>query len=277
MNDDDYDNLDDVSVTKYKNYNEFLNKFINQEDKMYLEDEDLARDVKELYAVNKGDIKCREDFDRKKKEIEMLDQLDETKEKPLYSEGKTFPENTFLWHLATREYDVRNGRKSTIIFIRYREANDREISAYIDYRERLKNDNFEDIFSGKKDLVPRPSDLSYYNWTVQKVYSNDSTFFRVDAGPKERLSFRNNTDRKIINVDLEFLAKHNNLDVKRIPVSLKKEINDDEEVILDLNNNNNNKKTNKKIEKEKNNFEGIEKQEVGYKQIVIFDYETRSK
>lgn len=54
MDNDDYDNLDDIAVTKYKNYNEFLDKFINQEDKMYLEDEDLARDVKELYAVNKG-------------------------------------------------------------------------------------------------------------------------------------------------------------------------------------------------------------------------------
>jgi hypothetical protein len=197
--------------------------------------------------------------------------MDETKEKPLYSEGKTFPENSFLWHLATREYDVRNGRKSTIIFIRYRETNDREISAYIDYRERLKNDNFEDIFNGKKDLIPRPSDLSYYNWTVQKVYSNDSTFFRVDAGPKERLSFRNNTDRKIINVDLEFLAKHNNLDVKRIPVNIKKEEKEDDAFLIESN-----KKSNKKII-EKDDFEGIEKQKVGYKQIVIFDYETRSK
>lgn len=212
----------------------------------------------------------------------MLDQMDETKEKPLYSEGKTFLENSFLWHLATREYDVRNGRKSTIIFIRYREANDREISAYIDYRERLKNDNFEDIFNGKKDLIPRPSDLSFYNWTVQKVYSNDSTFFRVDAGPKERLSFRNNTDRKIINVDLEFLAKHNNLDVKRIPVNIKKKEEKDEDgnfMNEDLNNNiiNNKRLTKKIVVLEKDDFEGIEKLETGYKQIVIFDYETRSK
>lgn len=203
----------------------------------------------------------------------MRDYMDETKEKPLYSEGKVFPEGSFLWHLATREYDVRNGRKSTIIFVRYREINGKEVSAYIDYRERLKNDNFEDIFTGKRDLIPRPSDLSYYNWTIQKVYSNDSTFFRVDAGPKERLSFRNNTDRKIINVDLEFLSKHSNLDVKRIPVDIKKikpDINEGEEKL--------GKRTIEKNEKEKDEDpEKYDKLQSGYKQIVIFDYETRSK
>ncbi len=61
----------------------------------------------------------------------------------------------------------------------------------------------EGVFKEGKPLLPKPTDLSYYNWTLQKVNSTDSTFFRVDAGPKERLSFKNNTDRKIINVDLE--------------------------------------------------------------------------
>jgi hypothetical protein len=204
----------------------------------------------------------------------MRDQQDETKEKPLYSEGKTFSEGTFLWHLASREYDVRNGRKSTIIFIRYLEQNGKEISAYIDYRERLKNDNFEDIFNGKKDLIPRPSDLSYYNWTIQKVYSNDSTFFRVDAGPKERLSFRNNTDRKIINVDLEYLSKHSVNDVKRIPVVFDKELK-----IKGSETERENDRKSQRIEKDnkEEDSEKIEKVEYGYKQIVIFDYETRSK
>ena len=51
--------------------------------------------------------------------------------------------------------------------------------------------------------------------------SNDSTFFRVDAWPKERLSFKNNTYRKIINVDLEYIEKHPGLDVKRIPINIR--------------------------------------------------------
>jgi hypothetical protein len=52
METDDLDNFDDIA--DIKSYNDFLNKFIQKDDLIYLEDEDLARDVKELYAVNKG-------------------------------------------------------------------------------------------------------------------------------------------------------------------------------------------------------------------------------
>ena len=136
----------------------------------------------------------------------MRGYIDENKEKPLFSQDKDFPVGTFLYELAIREQEVRNGRKSTILFIRYKDTNGKEYSAYIDYRERLKNDNFEEIFNGSKDLIPKTTDLSYYGWNQKKVCSNDSTFFRVDAAPKERLSFRNNTDRKTINVDLDYLS-----------------------------------------------------------------------
>ena len=239
--DDQYENFDELNITNFRNYGDYLSKFITKEDKMYLDDDDLARELRELYANNKGDIKSKEDFDRKKREIEMRDQVDEKKEKPLYSEGKKFEEGSFLHALQQREYDVRNGR---IIFIRYRDINKKEISAYIDYRERLKTDNFDDIFNGKKDLVPKASDLSYYNWSSQKVTSGDSTFFRVDAGHKERLSFRNKTDRKIINVDLGYLDQHKNLDLKRTAIKL-----------ADL----------------------PEDNKPGYRKIAIFDYETRTK
>ena len=60
-----------------------------------------------------------------------------------------------------------------------------------------------------------------YNWALQKVNSTDLTFFRVDAGPKERLIFKNNIERKIINVDLEYIKKHPELDVKRIPINIR--------------------------------------------------------
>jgi hypothetical protein len=51
---EDYENMDDLSITKVDNYQQFLDKFITNEDKMYLEDEDLIRDVKHFHAVNKG-------------------------------------------------------------------------------------------------------------------------------------------------------------------------------------------------------------------------------
>lgn len=287
MYDEEYDNNEDKFVEGFDNYYEFLGEFIKPEDRMYLEDEDLARDVKELYEINKGDIRCKADFDRKKEEIELKGKKDESKEKPLYSQGKTFEKGTFLYELAEREQEVRNGRKSTIIFIRYKEKSGKESSAYIDYRERLKNDNFEEIFNGTKDLIPRNTDLSYYSWNHKKINSNDSTFFRVDAGPKELLSFRNNTDRKIINVDLDYLEKNPNLDVERIPIDLKKNDVNIESVLHGI--------SSKKVDKMNKNDASVKKikamnalnkniskakveeKDWGYQQIVIFDYQTRNK
>ena len=273
-----------------------MDSFVLPEDKKYLEDEQLARDIKELYNVNKGEIRSKADFYKKKEELDALNKEEDTKERPLFSLNMNYKKGSFLDFLQEREREVKNGRKSTIIFVRYKDKKGKETSAYIDYRERLKNDDdMYGFFKEGKPLLPKPTDLSYYNWTMQKVTSNDSTFFRVDAGPKERLSFKNNTDRKIINVDLQFLEKHQNLDVKRIPINVKgtdgtKDIIVEEEskserskvqkiipkVItitpIDVKKENiklRNKKKNKEVDDEKDNW--------GYQQVVIFDYETRSK
>ena len=282
---DDFDNFEDIS--KIETYAQFLDRFVTDEDRMYLEDEELARDVKELYAVNKGEIRSKADFERKKKEIEAMNQEEDNKERPLFSLNMEYRKGSFLDQLAERESEVRNGRKSTIIFIRYKDKKGKETSAYIDFRERLKSDEMEGVFKEGKPLLPKPTDLSYYNWTLQKVNSTDSTFFRVDAGPKERLSFKNNTDRKIINVDLEYIEKHPGLDVKRIPINIKNkdgsrdfkkegQSNKAKFVVTPVDvkkENSRMKKANKKKEEE----EEKEKDNWGYQQIVIFDYETRSK
>jgi hypothetical protein len=282
---DDFDNFEDIS--KIETYAQFLDRFVTDEDRMYLEDEELARDVKELYAVNKGEIRSKADFERKKKEIEAMNQEEDNKERPLFSLNMEYRKGSFLDQLAERESEVRNGRKSTIIFIRYKDKKGKETSAYIDFRERLKSDEMEGVFKEGKPLLPKPTDLSYYNWTLQKVNSTDSTFFRVDAGPKERLSFKNNTDRKIINVDLEYIEKHPGLDVKRIPINIKNkdgsrdfkkegQSNKAKFVVTPVDVKKENSRM-KKANKKKGEEEEKEKDNWGYQQIVIFDYETRSK
>ena len=40
----------------------------------------------------------------------------------------------------------------------------REISGYIDLAHRLKTEDFKNYFERVKVLLPRPSDLSFYNW-----------------------------------------------------------------------------------------------------------------
>ena len=81
------------------------------------------------------------------------------------------------------------------------------------------------------------------------------------------------TDRKVINVDLEFLNKHHNIDVNRIEVDIPVNRNDD-------NDKGKKKKDRAAKEKEKENEDDPEKFDkltIGNKQIVIFDYETRSE
>ncbi len=56
MDNEEYENIDDFSITKYKTYNDFLDKFVNEDDRKYLEDEDLIREVKHFHALNKGRI-----------------------------------------------------------------------------------------------------------------------------------------------------------------------------------------------------------------------------
>ena len=278
------DNFDDIS--NIETYSQYLDKYVTKEDLMYLEDEEFARKVKELYEVQKGEIRNKDDFDRKKKELYEKNNEIEEKEQIQFSQNMHYIKGSFLDLLKERESDVRNGTKSTIIFIRYKDKKGKETSAYIDYRDRLKNEEMEAVFEGGLPLIPKPNDLSYFNWNIQKVNSLDSTFFRVDAGPKERLSFKNNSDRKIINVDLEYIENHPGLYVRRIPVVIK---NENDDIINQVKYDDNSKlkvthidveKENvrlKNLNKKKFNLEKNENEDWGYQQIVIFDYEIKNR
>nr|XP_013809974.1 PREDICTED: uncharacterized protein C4orf22 homolog [Apteryx mantelli mantelli] len=118
----------------------------------------------------------------------------------LASAGKELKDN-FLRALAEREEANRTGRMSSIIFIRDRNSHHQEVSAYIDYAHRLTTDDFEVYFSGKKRLLPRNTDLSFYNWDRNVSTSNSSPNYQVIAENACGLLFKNKSDRKIINVD----------------------------------------------------------------------------
>jgi hypothetical protein len=50
-------------------------------------------------------------------------------------------------------------------------------------------------------LLPKQTDLSFFNWDAQHPFLNDSPNFRVDAHDDKGLLFRNRRDRKVINVN----------------------------------------------------------------------------
>eukprot|EP01079_Euglenida_sp_SAG-EU17-18_P008431 gene8431-1507_t len=103
--------------------------------------------------------------------------------------------------LQQREELVRNGKLSTIVFIRHVDANGMEVSGYIDFGHRLKLEDFADYFDRKKKFLPKPSDLSYYNWKTQTLHYNNSSTFQVIADNGMGLLFKHKRDRKTINVE----------------------------------------------------------------------------
>ncbi|KAG7271518.1 hypothetical protein CRUP_007507 [Coryphaenoides rupestris] len=84
---------------------------------------------------------------------------------------------------------------------RDRNAGGQEVSGYIDYAHRLQSEDFEAYFSGKKRLMPRPSDLSFYNRRTQMSTSHSSLNYEVITYNASGLVFQHKTDRKILELN----------------------------------------------------------------------------
>lgn len=196
-------------VSEFATYEDYLDKQIEGDDRKYLQDENLARRLVELNYRGSGEALKRDEFEARKKEIEEAKY--KAAHKPtqiLASAGKnakgepfSFVGKPFLQALADREERVRNGKLTSIIFIRHTNKKGQEISGYIDYAHRLSTEDFRPYFAGTKKLLPKPSDLSYYNWETQTSTSNPTPNFHVKADNETGLLFKNKRDRKIINVD----------------------------------------------------------------------------
>ncbi|XP_064395308.1 cilia- and flagella-associated protein 299-like [Halichondria panicea] len=170
----------DTIVTEYATYEDYLDSQITPTDLFYLEDEELARQLVELEYRGSGEVLKREDFELRKEaaaasKLARRDQL-----RVLCSAGKDLQGSVFLEGLAQREETNRNGKISSIIFIRDRNAKGQEISGYIDYAHRLKVDDFDPIFSSRKKLLPRHSDLSFYNWDTNFSSSNSTPNYQFN-------------------------------------------------------------------------------------------------
>ncbi|PVD38424.1 hypothetical protein C0Q70_01039 [Pomacea canaliculata] len=199
----------DNIVAEFNTYEEFLDSQITSFDLYYLEDQELARQLVELGYRGSGEVLKREEFEARKAAAEASRLSKRSQQKTLASTGKEL-KDPFLRALATREEANRSGKMTTIIFIRDKNARGQEISGYIDYAYRLKTEDFEPYFVGRKRLLPRASDLSFYNWETQTSTSNPTPNYQVIAENASGLLFKNKRDRKIINVDPKALTPGDN-------------------------------------------------------------------
>merc|ERR1712110_924478 len=118
------------------------------------------------------------EFEAKKAALEAAKLSKRSQQKQLISQGQTY-DDAFWTALAEREEPNRLAKMTSIIFIRDFNSRGQEISGYIDYAQRLKNEDFEQYFSGKKRLLPKSTDLSFYNWETQRATLNPTPNFQV--------------------------------------------------------------------------------------------------
>jgi len=190
------------SLYEFTTYEDYLDSQVKERDLQYLEDEQLARQLVELGYLGTGEALKREEFESRKRELEEAANKEKHKApKRLASAGIDFKGKPFLQALADREESIRNGKLTSILFIRDKNKAGQEISGYIDLAHRMKTEDFGPYFTSHKRLLPRPSDLSYYNWETQTCTSNPTPNFQVKAENETGLKFKNKRDRKVINVD----------------------------------------------------------------------------
>jgi len=167
----------------------------------FIKDSDIAREFVELGYRGVGHAITRKDFQERKHRAEFV--LHSRRQCPIsiISNSLTIIE-TFAKALAYREEANRTTRLLTIIFIRDKNNLGHEISAYIDYANRLKFEDFTKFFLGQNKLLPLTTDLSFYNWNTNMCISNDTNNFHL-LSDINGIRFRCEHDRKIINVDPE--------------------------------------------------------------------------
>ena len=109
----------DGSLEQYKDYEQYLDDHMLESDLYYLEDKELVRQLIELGYHGKGEILTREQFQTRKQSMEeAIRNKNANQAKSLAQAGCKFDDSPFLTALAEREERVRNGRLTTIIFIR---------------------------------------------------------------------------------------------------------------------------------------------------------------
>ncbi|KAH0574106.1 hypothetical protein SS50377_24051 [Spironucleus salmonicida] len=188
-------------VHKFKTYEEYLDSHIKPEDLFFLNSLETARRIVETSSL-KSEILKRDEFESAKREINSQKQRGQSYQTTNFaSDGANVDEFPFLFALKQREQLVKEGKLAVIVFLRDKNHSGQEISGYIDYGQRLKNEDCRGYFLRQKKLLPKSTDLSFYNWDTQFVSSMASENFELMADNEAGFLFKCRRDRKVINVN----------------------------------------------------------------------------
>ncbi|XP_012277789.1 uncharacterized protein C4orf22 homolog [Orussus abietinus] len=204
----------DRRLLKFRSFEEYLDSLVTPVDLCNLRSTYTARQVAELGYRCAGETLDRESFERRLAAVRNL--LFPVQRPYELSSECIVPTDRFFQELALRERPNRLGVISTIIFMRQLTKKQYEVSGYIDYASRLKEEDWAPFFGGKERLWPRPTDLSYYHWRLEKTLITESSNYQPVIDAKRGLLFKNVHDRKIVWVDP--LAPSPGVDTTRVRV-----------------------------------------------------------
>lgn len=189
----------DRRLLEFQNYEEYLDFLVSPVDICYLRSSKTARQLAELGYRCTGETLSERSFYRRLRAVrELLFPVRRPYE--LTSESVT-PRGRLMEELALRERANRLGILSTIVFVRRLARSQFEESAYIDFGDRLKFENWLPYYRGEKKLSPLKRDLAYYHWRMNKTHLNVTRNYVPIVDPDRGLLFKNIHDRQVISVD----------------------------------------------------------------------------
>ena len=194
------------ALAAFDTYELYLDSFISPLDRQFLQSEELARRLIEAGINPKTNLLPKEEFLRYKERAARSRTLKGRPAPRVISRGlpaALLQRDPFFLALSEREEDLINDKLSVVLFLRVAVGApgraEAEVSGYIDLGDRLAREDFTDYFEGRRLLLPRSSDLSYFNWATGKCCFNDSPNFKAQASFKRlSLSFVHRKSKKAV-------------------------------------------------------------------------------
>lgn len=190
----------DRRLLEFQNYKEYLDSLVTRADIYYLGCESTARQLAELGYRYTGETLNEESFYRHSRAVKDL-LFPVRRPYKLTSEHVTRPSGRLMEELALRERANRLGILSTVIFVRRFTSLQFEESAYVDFGDRLKSENWLPYYRGEKKLSPLKRDLAYYYWKTGRACLNETSNYVPIVDPERGLLLKNVNDRHVITVD----------------------------------------------------------------------------
>ncbi|KAH8263078.1 hypothetical protein KR044_004086, partial [Drosophila immigrans] len=198
----------DLSLIKFKKYDEYLDSFTTKEDALYLDGPGVARCIAKLgyrstkVPYNEQEFKERRDVATQELQPKIMGlQFFSI----FMSPNCTDP---VLLQFKQRETPIFSKRLSTIVFTSCSHGDGSEISGYIDLesswqnamRKTFKHTNWKAIFEGRVKLQPKVGHLSFRNLRHNLIHYKDSDNFQVVHDHRYGLMFMHRGDHKYIPV-----------------------------------------------------------------------------